>query len=97
MSTKKREPKRWEPGVVDFRTGKVRMHMSNIGEFVLYKDHEKIANSYAGLIQMAVNEMNHATEAAHECGWHGTVDRLVRFQQAAEAAGFKPQDHGDHI
>lgn len=43
------------------------------------------------LIQTICNEVPHAIEAAKECRWDGTSDRLEKWLNMAEDAGFVPQ------
>ena len=95
MSTK-REIQRWDPGVTDMKTGKVKLHRCNIGEFVLYKHHEAARAKDAELIQMLVDAV-----AIGNAWWYtdhpnDTVEGFENRQKlrdalaAAVAAGFKP-------
>ena len=101
MSTK-REIQRWDPGVTDMKTGKVKLHRCNIGEFVLYKHHEAARAKDAELIQMLVDALaDHSkwckatydsddydpTPGACSCG---KFKREVQAMHFAASAGFKP-------
>lgn len=89
MSTK-REIQRWDPGVTDMKTGKVKLHRCNIGEFVLYKHHEAARAKDAELIQMLVGALQNAHDRHNGVGGTMYISEEHKALAAAEAAGFKP-------
>lgn len=82
--------KRYEPGPVDFETGKTKMISSSDGDFVLYKSIE----NYEILIQSLLNDLSYLQYVfSHEANYETSIGE--KSLQLASKLGFKPNAKTD--